>query len=56
MLWNFLREECLFIWPQFVFSRDGIHYDRRFREPFIPLSPEPDYELRSYLCTAADCA
>ena len=44
MLWNFLREERLFIWPQFVFSRDGIHYDRRFREPFIPLSPEPDYD------------
>lgn len=44
MLWNFLREERLFIWPQFVFSRDGIHYDRRFREPFISLSPEPDFD------------
>lgn len=44
MLWNFLREERLFIWPQFVFSRDGVHYDRRFREPFIPLSPEPHFD------------
>lgn len=44
MLWNFLREDRLFIWPQFVFSRDGIHYDRRYREPFIPLSPEPEYD------------
>ena len=44
MLWNFLREEQLFIWPQFVFSRDGIHYDRRYREPFIPLSAEPEYD------------
>ena len=44
MLWNFLREEKLFIWPQFVFSRDGIRYDRRFREPFIQLSPEPEYD------------
>ena len=44
MLWNFLREEHLFIWPQFVFSRDGAHYDRRFREPFIPLSPEPHFD------------
>jgi hypothetical protein len=36
MLWNF-RTTSTTIWPQFVFSRDGVHYDRRFRQPFIPL-------------------
>ena len=54
MLWNYRpgppppaprrREERLYIWPQFVSSRDGIHYDRRFREPVIPLSAEPEWD------------
>jgi len=44
MLWNLMTAKSLFIWPQFVFSRDGIHYDRRFRQPFIPLSFEPEYD------------
>ncbi len=35
MLWNF-RTTNTTILPQFVFSRDGIHYDRRYRRPFIP--------------------
>ena len=38
MLWNF-RTTNTTILPQFVFSRDGIHYDRRYRGPFIPAGP-----------------
>ena len=36
MLWPF-RTTNTVMYPQFTFSRNGIHYDRRFREPLIPL-------------------
>ena len=49
MLWNYrpgrrTPEDPLYIWPQFVFSRDGIHWDRRYREPFIRLGEEPAWD------------
>ena len=44
MLWNYVRGPELTIWPQFVFSRDGTHYDRRFRQSFIPLGKEPAFD------------
>ena len=43
MLWAF-RTTSTRIYPQFTFSRDGIHYDRRFRQPVIPLGPEPTFD------------
>lgn len=30
--------------PQFAFSRDGIHYDREFREMIIPLGDNGDFD------------
>ena len=49
MLWNYrpgdrTPADPLYIWPQFAFSRDGIRWDRRFRDPFIPLSEEPEWD------------
>ena len=49
MLWNYrpgerTLEHPLHIWPQFVFSRDGIHYDRRYRDSFIANSSEPEWD------------
>ena len=35
MLWNYRPTNPTFS-AQIVFSRDGIHYDRSYREPFIP--------------------
>ena len=43
MLWNF-RKASANLWPQLVFSRDGIDYDRRYREPFIQLGDEGDFD------------
>ncbi len=34
MLWNFKTTNTTIL-PQFVFSRDGTHFDRRYRQPFI---------------------
>ena len=44
MLWCFRSSSPVMRWIQFVFSRDGIHWDRRFRQPFIPLGPEPEFD------------
>ncbi len=44
MLWNFRPDPPLHIWPQLVFSRDGIRFDRRYREPFILNSREPEFD------------
>ncbi len=43
MLWIF-RTTNTSILPEFVFSRDGIHYDRRFRQPFILPSSAPQFD------------
>ena len=43
MLWNF-RTTNTSILPQAVFSRDGIHYNRDYREPFIPPGPNGSFD------------
>ena len=43
MLWNF-RKTSTTILPQLVFSRDGVNYDRRYREPFIQAGDEGDFD------------
>ena len=43
MLWNF-RITSTTLLPQLVFSRDGIRYDRRYREPFIQAGDEGDFD------------
>ena len=43
MLWNF-RKTSMTILPQLVFSRDGINFDRRYREPFIQADDEGDFD------------
>lgn len=43
MLWNF-RKTSMTILPQLVFSRDGIRYDRRYRQPFIAPGDEGDFD------------
>ncbi len=43
MLWNF-RTTNTSILPQAVFSRNGIHYNRDYREPFIPAGPNGSFD------------
>ena len=43
MLWNF-RKASATLWPQVVFSRDGIRYDRRYTQPFIQLGDEGSFD------------
>ncbi len=43
MLWNF-RTTNTTILPQAVFSRDGIHYNRDYRQPFIPPGPNGSFD------------
>ena len=43
MLWNF-RITSTTLMPQFVFSRDGIRYDRRYTQPFIQLGDEGSFD------------
>lgn len=43
LLWNF-RTTNVTILPQIVFSRDGIHYNRQFREPFIQRGGAGDFD------------
>ena len=43
MLWNF-RTTKTTILPQAVFSRDGIHYNRDYRQPFIPPGPNGSFD------------
>ena len=45
LLTYFFTERGIIV-PHLVFSRDGIHYDRRFREPFIPVGEADSYEGR----------
>jgi len=37
--------------PQIVFSRDGIHYNRNYREPFIPRGSKSDFDCASIYVT-----
>jgi hypothetical protein len=43
MLWNF-RKTNTTILPQLAFSRDGIRYDRRYRQPFIQAGDEGAFD------------
>ena len=43
LLWNFRTNQATHE-PQIIFSRDGIHYDRRYRQPYIPLGPKASFE------------
>jgi len=51
LLTYYFTERGLIV-PHLVFSRDGIHYDRRFREPFIPVGPSDSYEGREIYAEA----
>ena len=51
MLWNF-RTTNLTHHPQIVFSRDGIHYNREYREPFIVRGPQNDFDGNSVYAKA----
>jgi hypothetical protein len=46
LLWNFRTLTCNHH-PELVFSRDGIHYERRYREPFIPRGAKGDFDNAS---------
>ena len=43
MLWNFRTTDTIIL-PQFVFSRDGVRYDRRYRQPFIQPGDAADFD------------
>ena len=43
MLWNF-RLTSTTLMPQFVFSRDGVQFDRRYTQPFIQLGDEGSFD------------
>ena len=51
MLWNF-RTTNLTHHPQIVFSRDGIHYNREYREPFIVRGPQDAFDANSVYAKA----
>ena len=46
MLWNF-RVSNMTHHPQIVFSRNGIHYDRAYREPFITRGGKGEFDSNS---------
>ncbi len=48
MLWMFNKTQQTH-YPQFVFGRDGIRFDRRYREPFILPGPTPEFDSNSIL-------
>ncbi len=50
-LWNFSTTNTQFH-PQFVFSRDSIHYDRRYREPIIERGDAGDFDSVGVYATA----
>jgi hypothetical protein len=43
MIWNF-RTTNTSILPQAVFSRDGVHYNRDYRQPFVPPGPNGSFD------------
>ena len=43
LLWNFRTSKATHH-PEIVFSRDGIHYERNYRQPFIPLGPRGSFD------------
>ena len=51
VLWNF-RTTNLTHHPQIVFSRNGIHYNREYREPFISRGPRDDFDANSVYARA----
>ena len=51
VLANFFTESGLIV-PQFVFSRDGIRYDRRFRDRFVDLGADDDFDAREMYAEA----
>ena len=53
VLWNF-RTTNLTHHPQIVFSRNGIHYNREYREPFIARGPRGRLRRQLHLRKGAD--
>ena len=51
VLWNF-RTTNLTHHPQIVFSRNGIHYNREYREPFIARGPRDHFDANSVYARA----
>ncbi len=43
MLWNFRTTNTLH-YPELVVSRDGIHYERNYREPFVRPGDQGDFD------------
>ena len=43
LLWNF-RTNSATHEPEISFSRDGIHYERNYRQPFIPRGPKGSFD------------
>jgi hypothetical protein len=46
LLWNFHSNAATHE-PEVIFSRDGIHYERRYRQPFIARGPQGSYDSAS---------
>jgi hypothetical protein len=46
LLWNF-RTHTTTHHPEIIFSRDGIHYERNYREPFIVRGSQLDFDAMS---------
>jgi hypothetical protein len=46
LLWNFRTNQATHH-PQIVFSRDGIRYDRRYREPYLARGPQGSFDSAS---------
>ena len=46
LLWNF-RVTNLTHHPQLVFSRDGIHYERKYRDPFIGRGRQGEFDCNN---------
>jgi len=51
LLWIFSTTNTTH-YPEAVFSRDGIHYERRYRQPFIPRGSRADFDATSIYALA----
>lgn len=43
LLWNFRSNKATHE-PELIFSRDGIHYERNYRQPFVARGPKDSYD------------
>jgi hypothetical protein len=46
LLWNFRTNDATHE-PEIIFSRDGIHYQRNYRQPFVPRGPKGAFDAAS---------